>query len=87
MKLTQGQRVRVRALETNREWSDGLVLLASQNGKSVAVQIDSPVALPGGQIIGGVLALVIDWKQETIVGLFGEKYEMEVLDTEASASR
>ncbi len=74
--LKQGCLVRIRCLEDD-EWCEGIVALASSNGKSVAVTLDGMVRTSGGGIIAGVLPLIIDYETEKVTGLDGTEYEVE----------
>lgn len=77
--LTEGRRLRVRRLDTDDEWCEGHVVLASSNGKSVAVELrGGMVRTRDGGLIGCVLPLSVDYEQQTVTGLEGTEYEVEL---------
>jgi hypothetical protein len=76
--LFKGRRVRIRASTTD-EWCEGKVALISSNGRSAVFLIEGMVRAKGGYIGGGPLPLQIDPIEETVTGLDGMEYEVEVL--------
>lgn len=78
--MRKGMPVRVRLEGTEDEWVRGVVLLASENGASVAIGLDGMVRAGGGYA-GGVLLIDIDYDAETVTSLMGDRYEIEVADT------
>lgn len=76
-KLSKGDRVRVRASGTNDDWCEGVVLIASANGRAAAMSLAGMVRANGG-FIGGILPFFIDPVQETVTGLDDTEYELEV---------
>jgi hypothetical protein len=73
-----GTRVRVRAAGTNDDWTGGVVVLASANGRSVGLLLDGMVRAKFG-FIGRALPLTVDPAAGTVTGLDDQEYEMEVL--------
>ena len=76
--LLRGHRVRVRALGLNKDWCEAEVLIASKNGLAVALDLLGSGVWVAGGIIGGVLPLIIDPVAETITGLTGDLFELDV---------
>lgn len=74
--LRTGTTVRVRLAGCDDEWCTGLVILAG--GTSVMLMLDGMVHAPGGVIIAGVLALIVDYDAETVTGLLGGEYQIEI---------
>lgn len=75
--LAQDNRVRVRRLR-DTDWCYGHVALASANGRSVAISLNGMVRTADGGGIAGVLPLIVDDEAETVTGLDGTEYEVEV---------
>jgi len=75
--MTKGEVVRIRAAGTSDDWCGAVVMLVSPNGKSVGLMLDAMVRAPGG-FIGGFLPLIVDAERETVTGLLGGEYEVEV---------
>lgn len=74
--LRKGDVVRVRHVGDS-EWCIARVAIASANGKSVALYLDDAVRANDG-IIAGVLPLNINFEAESVTGLTGDEYEIEV---------
>jgi hypothetical protein len=72
-----GTRVRVRAAGTNDDWTEGIVVVASQNGRAVGLLLESMVRARDG-FIGGALPLMVDPAAGTVTGLDDQEYEVEV---------
>lgn len=77
--LRTGDRVRVHS-EATEEWTEAVVVVASENGKSVGLRFDGVIKLPGGGLVANGLMLSIDYEKETITDLFGNELEMEVAE-------
>ena len=80
--MDKGDAIRVRKIGTDDEWCAATVILVSPNGNSVALELCGFVHAAGGGIIGGVLPLLIDYEAETVNGLDGCEYEVEVCAAE-----
>ena len=78
MTLTKGQTVRVRLAGTSDEWCSGTEAVASQNGLSVGLWLDTAVRTSSGGFIAGALPLFVDYEKGSVTGLFGDEYEIEV---------
>jgi hypothetical protein len=77
--LVKGDIVRVRlAGHHHEDWTDARVALASENGKSLALELNGMVRTADGGLIGGVLCLLVDLPAQTICGLDGSPYEILV---------
>lgn len=72
--LKKGDKVKVRMAGTSDDWTPAEVILASHNGKSVMLALESLVRARGG-FIGAVLPLIVD---KTITGLDGTEYDILV---------
>ena len=85
MTLKTGDTLRIRpAGSTENEWARAVVMLASENGRSVAIAADEHfMRTSTGTWIGGIIPLSIDYEAETIADLLGNKYEVEVRDDAA----
>lgn len=80
MILEKGMSVRVRRVG-DTEWTQGVISLASpidfrKPVQSVAVALDGPVRAADGLILQ-MLPLLIDYANETTLGLTGDEYELE----------
>lgn len=73
-----GEAVRVRRRGLSDAWCFGSVAMVSGNGKSVALYLDGMVRTADGGFIGGVLPLIVDCEAETVAGLDGTEYEVEI---------
>ena len=79
--LRRGDYVRVRLADTDHDWTEGFVEMASEtNPSSVMLQVEGIQSRKGAIIIGG-LPLTIDYKAETVESLFGDSYEIEVAES------
>ena len=78
--LAKGKRVRIRAEGSSDEWTEATVLVLSENGKACGLGLEGMLRTPGGALISGNHPLVIDTWAKTVKGLFGESYEMEVME-------
>ena len=80
VQLKTGDTVRIRpAASTENEWSRGMVVMASENGRSIAVVADEHVMRTStGTWLGGTIPLSIDYEAETVTDLVGNEYEIEV---------
>jgi hypothetical protein len=76
MKLAKGDRVCVRRDPTD-EWCEGDVVLVSPNGESVGLMLHGSVRAGDGFILNA-LPLIVDYSKETITGLTGDLYELEI---------
>lgn len=72
----RGDLVRVRQAG-DREWTMGTVILASPEGRAIVVRLAGAVRAGEGYVMN-VLPLMIDYENETVTGLTGHEYEMEV---------
>jgi hypothetical protein len=82
-RLKHGDRVRVRQRSTD-DWTDAAVAVASdKQPASVMLLLDGPVRAGGGVVSNG-LPLTIDYEKETVTGLFGGEYEIEVRSEQAT---
>jgi hypothetical protein len=75
MGLTSGGRVRIRQI--GGDWCDATVLLLSPNGKSAPLELNGALRVNGG-IMLNVCPVLTDDDAETVTGLMGEEYEIEV---------
>lgn len=76
-RLQRGNYVRVR-MEGDAEWIPAFVALASpSNPSSVMLMINGLVRAPGGYV-GHALPLTINYESESVSGLLGGSYEIEV---------
>lgn len=73
-RLKAGDEVRIRNAR-NGDWCLGVVILASN--AAVAFELDGTV-WSGNGLIAGVLPVFIDYERETVTGIFGDEYEIEV---------
>lgn len=78
IRLKKGDVVRVR-WTGRQEWINGKVVLASENGKSVAVELETPVAR-AGRFTAKYLPLSLD-ETGRCTDLTGDEYELEVKDS------
>ena len=74
--LKRGDQVRIRR-DRSDEWCEGYVAFANENGLAVGVMLSGMVRAGNGYI-AGALALTIDPEAETLTGLTGDEYEVEV---------
>lgn len=79
--MKPGELIRIRAAGTSDEWTLARVLTASGTvpQESVALALHGMVRAPGG-FIAGFLPLTVDYEKESVIGLLGEEYEVEVPD-------
>jgi hypothetical protein len=82
MTLHKGQTVRVRLAGTSDEWCGATVAIASGNGISIGLWLDAAVRTSSGGFIAGLLPLFIDSEKQSVKGLFGDEYEIEVAQFE-----
>jgi hypothetical protein len=78
--LKRGDYVRVRLAGTTDEWAEAFVALASESNPSSVMLLFNGGAVrtrAGGSFLNG-LPLSIDYENETVRGLTGDDYEMEV---------
>lgn len=75
--LRKNEPIRVRKLDTDA-WCTGTVILVSPCGESVALQINGSVRAADGGLIVGFLPLIVDYSAETVTGLDGCGYEVEI---------
>lgn len=68
--------IRVRQVGDS-EWCYGTVVLVSANGVAAALKLNG-VVRAGKGIVAGVLPLFVDKHAETVTGLTGHQYEIEV---------
>lgn len=76
--MKTGDVVRVRRIRSNDEWCVADVALCSKNMKSAALDLGDGFVWAAAGIIAGVLPLSIDLERETVKGLDGQEYEIEV---------
>jgi hypothetical protein len=78
--LKTGDIVRLRRSETDEEWTQARVKIASSNGKSVLLELGDGVRTnTGGLYAGGMMPLSIEPENETVRDLItGTFYEVEV---------
>jgi hypothetical protein len=77
-RLERGQFVRVRR-DPGDEWVTAMVGIASKSDpQSAGLLFDGPIKAQDGYILG-FLPLTIDYTAETVMSLYGEAYEIEVL--------
>ena len=76
-RLAKGETVRIRALNSDSDWCPATVIVVSTNGVSVGLLLHGAVRAAGGMATG-TLPLFIDYERETVTGLLGEEYEIEV---------
>ena len=74
--IRQGDKVRVRA-EAGGEWCEAIVLLSSGTG-AVALDLGDGMVRTTGEMIGGVLPLMINEEERSVTGLTGDRYEINV---------
>lgn len=79
--IKTGDRIRVRKSGTLGEWTTGRVVLASENGQSVGIELDGVVRAAGWALIAGALPLNVDYVREEVTGLDGCYYEVEINET------
>jgi hypothetical protein len=74
-----GDRVRIRpAGSSNDEWNYAKVMIASENGRSIAVAPEECVMKTSvGAWLAGIVPLSIDFERETVTDLIGNEYELE----------
>jgi predicted transcriptional regulator len=78
IRLKTGDIVRVRPTVPTQEWVEGVVTIASSNGQSVMISLDSAVRTVNGTYIN-MLPLSIDYAAQTVTDLFGgNECEIEV---------
>lgn len=75
VRLSAGNRIRVRLAGTSDDWCYGIVVLAE--GSSVAIAFDGLLRCSGGYI-GKVLPVTADYEAETATAIWGDEYEIEV---------
>lgn len=73
-RLEPGDYVRLRR-DKGDDWAEGFVALAS--GTSVFV-ITSGIVRAGGGLLTGGVPLTVDYEKQTVTGLTGDNYEIEV---------
>ncbi len=80
--LHKGEPVRVRAAGTDDEWMNALVVLSSENGRSVALALQGMVRAGAGHMayVGNFLPLSVDYERETVTSPMGDEYELEVME-------
>jgi hypothetical protein len=77
-RLKRGDYVRVR-LNEHDEWTPAFVALASDSDpSSVMLMLNGAVRSSSGGMFVNSLPLFIDYAAETITGLHGDAYEIEV---------
>ncbi len=76
--MTRGQTVRVRRDGSQDEWCLATVVLVSANGRSAGLMLEGAVRTDGGGVILGALPLIVDEAAETVTGLEGTLYEIEI---------
>lgn len=75
--LERGDYIRIRPIGSNNEWIVAMVTLASGNGRSLMIQFSGTLAGDDGYYVG-TAPLSIDYSQESVEGLFGGKFEIEL---------
>ena len=79
-RLTRGMYVRVRHVDDAGEWCPAFVGLASDTNPSsvmLLLFLRDAVRASGGVIVGA-LPVTVDYDAETVTGLTGDEYEIEV---------
>lgn len=76
--LIKGQPVRGRRKGPPDEWSYGHVGIVSGNGVSVGIHLVDAVRTSDGGLVANFLPVLIDDAAETITGLDGTEYELEL---------
>lgn len=81
--LQKGDRIRLRNRPSD-DWTDATVVLASSNGKSIGIEIHQPLRSGDGLYAGGAVPLIIDYERQTVSGLTGDQYEVEIRRVEST---
>jgi len=77
-RLKRGDYVRVRQ-SAGRDWTPAFVALASPSDpSSVMLMLDGAVLASSGGMFLNALPLTIDYTAETVTGLYGDSYEIEI---------
>ena len=80
-RLVKGDHIRIRLADSGDEWVRGRVIIASEsNPSSVGLMVEGMVRTLEGGWIGGGLPLFVDYQEETVVSLLGDRYEIEVAE-------
>lgn len=77
-RLQRGHRVHVRHSDDGGDWCPAIVALASDTNPSSVALILMGAVRGGSGIIAGTLPLTVDYDAETVVGLTGDSYEIDV---------
>lgn len=70
--------VRVRREGSEDEWVPGVVMLASENGRSAMVVLNGMVPAAGGYAAS--LPIMVDYEKGTVKSLFGDYYEVDIAE-------
>jgi hypothetical protein len=82
--LRKGQLIRIRMLGRADDWCRARVAELSTTGdeRSVILELNDMVRCPSG-FISGALPITVNYKAETVEGLMGGEYEIEISDERA----